>query len=197
MRRAPLDFDASGARHTLFIAFENTDEWRSVVQRALDVSYLPDSLLVDGDRGGRREDYWGVVGRLAARWPCRSEGLRVRAGAEIGYAPETPTAEAVDLADSVDGLAWQGSASLMDLRPGHSLGLNYGRTGAGWLLSPQFRPNERLLEIRYAGHLPGIPRLEARIRWRKELEQRLAAGRRREEIDFFVRATWRFTVREP
>ena len=105
---------------------------------------MPDSLLKDGTRDGRIEDYWGVVGRLAARWPQDGEGLAFLAAGEVGYAPETPTAKAVDLdqAGDVSGLAWNVVASLMNIRPGHSLGLNYGRIDAGWLLSPQFQENE-------------------------------------------------------
>ena len=32
-----------------------------MVQRALDVNYLPASLLVDGQVDGRLEDYWAIV----------------------------------------------------------------------------------------------------------------------------------------
>ena len=77
-------------------------------------------------------------------------GPSLLVGGELGYAPETPTAQAVDLdeAGDAEGLAWNLVASLMNLRPDHSLGLNYGRTDAGWLLSPQYRENEELLEVR-------------------------------------------------
>ena len=40
-------------------------------------------------RGGR------LVGRVVGRWPQRREGIRVRAGLELGYAPNTQTAAAV------------------------------------------------------------------------------------------------------
>lgn len=198
IRQGPLDFDDGGARITYFFGLENTEAWGPVVQRAFDVSYLPDSLLKDGDTGGRREDYWGVVGRLVTRWPRRSEGAGFRLGVEVGYAPETPTAAGSQLEDSgeADGLAWNVTASLMDFAPDHSIGLNYGRTGAGWLLSPQFRENEELLEVRYQWEPSRLPLLEARVRWREELERLAGAVRRRDGVDIYVRLTWEFTIRE-
>jgi hypothetical protein len=198
IRRGPLDFDDGGARITYFTGLENRRAWGPVVQRAFDVSYLPSSLLKDGDPDGRREDYWGVVGRLAARWPQRSEGARLRVGTEVGFAPETPTGAASQLNDSgdVDGLAWNVVASVMDFTPSHSIGLNYGRTDAGWLLSPQYRENDELLEIRYQWRPSHLPLLEARVRWREELEPRTGAIRKRDEFDFYARLTWQFKIKD-
>jgi hypothetical protein len=51
---------------------ESLQEKGRVVQHALDVNYLPLSLLIDGEAAGRLEDYWAIVARLAARWPVRS-----------------------------------------------------------------------------------------------------------------------------
>lgn len=93
IRRGALDFDDSNARFSYFVATENRNAWGPVVQRSLGISYLPDSLLKDGDTAGRREDYLGIVARGAARWPQRSEGIRFRAGFEVGYAPEVPTSQ--------------------------------------------------------------------------------------------------------
>jgi hypothetical protein len=198
IRRGPLDFDDSAARNTYFIALENRRKWGPFAQRNFDVSYLPRSLLKDGDKEGRRVDYWGLVGRLAARYPDRREGLRLRAGLEVGYAPETATAEASRLGGSgdVDGLAWNVVASAMDFAPGHSIGLNYGRTGAGWYLSPQFRPNEELFEIRHQWRPSHFPLLEARVRWREELDQLVGTEQRRKVFDFYLRLTWEFNVKE-
>jgi len=198
IRGALLNFDDSSARNTYFLAFENIRSWGPVTQRAFDVSYLPSSLLKDGDPDGRREDYWGLVGRLAARWPQRSEGLRLRAGAELGYAPVTPTAQAVDLDGSgdVDGMAWNVVVSAMDLAPGHSIGLNYARTGPAWFLSPQFRPNEELIEVRYQWRPQHLPLLEARGRWREGLEQLTRVAQEGQVFDFYLRLTWEFTIKD-
>lgn len=194
IRHGPLDFHDSEARNTFFVGFENIKSWGLVVQRAFDVSYLPNSLLKDGDTDGRREDYWGLVGRLAVRWPQRSEGIRLRTGAEIGYAPETPTGQAVDLAEDADGLAWDVVVSIMDFLPGHSIGVNYAQTGSGWYLSPQFRPNEELLELRYQWRPKHFPLLEIRIRTREDLEQETTAIQKKQEIDGYIRLTWEFTL---
>jgi len=194
VRRSPLDFDDQDAHNSFFVGFENAQDWGPVVQRALDISYLPDSLLKDGDPSGRREDYWGVVGRFAVRWPQRSEGIRLRVGTEIGYAPTIPTREAVNLDSNVNALAWDVVASVMDFRPGQSIGINYARTGAGWLLSPSFRPNEELIEIRYQWRLNRSLMFEARLRWHEDQEKPIGAFEKREQYDMFVRLTWRFTA---
>jgi hypothetical protein len=196
VRRPPLDFDDSGARYTYFAGFENIKSWHQVVQRGVDISYLPNSMLKDGDPDGRRSDYWGLVGRLMMRWPQRSEGIRLRYGMEVGYAPETPTAYGALLtgAEDVDGLAWNLVASIMDFAPENSIGFEYAQADPGWLLSPQFRPNEELIEIRHMWSPKKFPRIETRIRRRREMDQRAGTARRRTQWDFFIRATWRFTI---
>ncbi|MDJ0941457.1 MAG: hypothetical protein QNJ00_16970 [Woeseiaceae bacterium] len=192
IRRGPLDFSTSAARQTYFVAFENTNTLGPIVQRALDVSFLPDSLLVDGDLSGRREDYWGVVGRLVGRWPQRADGVRLRAGVEVGYAPERPTADALGLQSSASGLAWNVVASLMDVVPNHSIAINYAQTGGGWLLSPQFGRNEEQFELRYQWRPAKWPMFEARIRWREDLEPVTDGLRDLRVFDAFVRLTWQF-----
>ena len=193
IRRTRLDFDDSDARTSYFTGFENIKNWGPIVQRGFDVSYLPSSLLAD--QSGSREDYWGFVGRIVARWPQRSEGMRFRVGTEIGFAPETPVAAAVNLEDDADGLAWDIVASVIDFRKNHSIGLNYARTGAGWLLSPQFRPNEELIEVRYMWRPEGLPFLEARFRRREDLDRETGSRQKRKEFDMFIRLTWDFTLK--
>jgi hypothetical protein len=197
VRRAPLDFADSGARVSYFVAFENLERKPFALQRALDISYLPKSLLKDGTQSGRREDYYGVVLRSANRWPERDDGIRLRVAAELGYAPETQTLAAAGLAGSgdTDGLGWNVVLSLMDFKPHHSIGVNYGRVGAGWLLSPQFRPNESLTEIHYLWRRSRDFAIDIRVRQREELEQRVLTDRKRKELDFFVRFTWGTTIR--
>jgi hypothetical protein len=86
----------------------------------------------------------------------------------------------------------------LDFQPGHSIGVNYAQTGAGWLLAPQFRPNEELFEIRYIWrpvNLKIVPLLEVRIRWREDLEQELTASQKRQEFDGYIRMTWEFMIK--
>jgi hypothetical protein len=197
VRRGPLDFDDPDARISYFLGFESLKRTRLFLQRGLDISYLPKSLLKDGQLSGRREDYYGIVMRTANRWPERDEGIRLRTAVEIGYAPETQTNAAAGLAGDgdTDGLGWNVVLSVMDFKPSHSIGINYGQVGAGWLLSPQFRKNESLAEIRYQWRKSRQLAFDFRIRKRKELEQRLLNDGKREEEDFFIRFTWGGTIR--
>ena len=197
VRRGPLDFDDSGARVSYFLGIESLKRARFFLQRALDFSYLPKSLLKDGSLSGRREDYYGIVIRTANRWPERNEGIRLRIATELGYAPETQTKAAAGLVGDgdVDGLAWNVVLSLMDFKPNHSIGVNYGRVGAGWLLSPQFRQNESLAEIRYQWRKSRQLALDIRIRQRKELEQQALTVGKNEELDVFLRLTWGGTIK--
>ncbi len=197
VRRGPLDFDDSGARVSYFFGTESLKRTRLFLQRGVDISYLPKSLLKDGRLSGRREDYYGIVIRTANRWPERDEGIRFRVAAELGYAPETQTRAAAGLVGDgdVDGLAWNIVLSLMDFKPNHSIGVNYGQVEAGWLLSPQFRQNESLAEIRYQWRKRRQLAFDFRIRQRRELEQRALSDRKQDELDFFLRLTWGGTIR--
>jgi len=197
VRREPLNFEDSDARVSYFFGFESLTRTRLFLQRGLDISYLPESLPKDGLLSGRREDSYGIVIRSANRWPQRDEGIRLRVAFEIGYAPETQTRSAAGLAGDgdVDGLAWNVVLSLMDFKPNHSVGINYGQVGAGWLLSPQFRQNESLAEIRYQWRRTRQLALDVRIRIRTELEQRTFSNGKREEVDFFIRFTWGGTIK--
>lgn len=197
VRRGPLDFDDPDARISYFFGIESRKRTKLFLQRGLDISYLPKSLLTDGALSGRREDYYGIVLRTSNRWPERDEGIRLRTAVEVGYAPETQTRAAAGLAGDgdVDGLAWNVVLSVMDFKPNHSIGVNYGQVGAGWLLSPQFRENEWLTEIRYQWRKSRQLAFDFRIRKRKELEQRILSDRKREELDFFIRFTWGGTIR--
>ena len=198
IRRGALDFSDPGAEISYFAGSENIQSLGPMVQRAIDISYLPDSLLKDGDVDGRRGDYWAPVGRVAFRWPNRREGLRLRAGTEVGYAPETQTCLSANLGCSgdVSGLAWNIVASAMDFAPRQSIGINYARTGPGWYLSPQYGPNEELFEIRHQWNPEHWPLLEARVRWRRELEQQVGAAQRANDFDFYLRLTWQFKIKD-
>ena len=196
--RAPLDFSSSKSRVSYFFDFENLQSKRLLIQRAFDITYMPSSLLVDGQTAGPVEDYWGIVARAANRWPLRSEGWRIRLSSEVGYAPNTPTktASGVIGTGNAGGLAWNITASVMDFVPNHSIGINFAKTEAGWLLSPQYRDNERLFEIRYVWRPAGRLSVDVRGRWRDELRQRIVEDPGRDRFDFYARFTWSFALRQ-
>ena len=196
VRRGPLDFKPDDARVSYFFAFDNKERTPYFLQRGLDITYLPSTLLKDGTLNGQREDYYGIVLRSSNRWPRRDDDIRLRVAAEIGYAPETQTRAAAGLAGDgdADGLGWNFVLSLMDFAPDHSIGVNYGEVGAGWLLSPQFRQNESLSELRYQWRRSRALALDLRVRRRKELEQEVSSSRKQDELDFFIRLTWGGTI---
>ncbi|MGH8530931.1 MAG: hypothetical protein ACRETN_13985, partial [Nevskiales bacterium] len=103
----------------------------------------------------------------------------------------TPTHAAVGTGSSGDtgGLAWQTSLSWLDLRPGHSVSYQYGRAQPGWLISPDFRNNEILHEVRYSWEMTGHVTLDARFRRRDEMNQLVGAARTQRNEDFFLRFT--------
>lgn len=195
IRRGPLNFADSDARVSYFLAWETQNRLGPFTQRGLDISYLPSALLKDGVQTGPIEDYVGIVARFASARDFGTRGARWNVAGEIGYAPETPTRAAVELPGEgdADGFAWTFAASLMDLWPNHSIGINYGRVDAGWLLSPQYRDNEELHEIRYLWRKTRKLAIDIRVRWRKELEQQILETQKLDEVDFFARFTLGFS----
>lgn len=194
VRRDPLDFTDSDTRVSHFVAWETQNRLGPFTQRGFDISYLPSALLKDGTENSIREDYVAFVARAVIAHPFGTKGRRYNIAAEVGYAPETPTQSAVDLPGDGDagGVAWAVYASLMDIWPRHSIGINYGRAEAGWLISPQYRDNEELVEIRYLWRKNKRLTLDLRLRARQDLEQLVGETQKRDEFDFFARFTLGF-----
>lgn len=94
-----------------------------------------------------------------------------------------------------DGLAWNVTVSVMDFVPKHSIGINYAETDAGWLVSPEYRNNERLTEIRYMWRPNDRMTVDIRARLREDLQQRIIKDTDRDGFDFFMRFTWSFNLR--
>lgn len=193
VRHAPLDFRDDGSRVSYFVGLENKQKAGPLVQRAVDVTWLPDALHSSGVGVGPVEDYWGLVGRLAGQWPMRASMKFMLAG-EMGYAPNTPRRSVVKTGTSgdADGLAAQITFNFIDIVPKHSAGLVFGRAGDGWLLSPDFGPNTNLVELRYKWAIDKEQTLEARVRDREDIHQRVGSLHKREDVDFYVRYTFKF-----
>ena len=198
VRRPPLSFESDRARMSYHVAFENVEPKRLMIQRALTLSYLPSSLQQTVAGNVVLEDYSGVVGRLAHRWPQRDEGWRIRSSLELAYAPKTPSKAIAGVTGDgeADGLAWALTASVMDFLPGHSIGINYARTEAGWLLSPQYGANEELSEVRYMWRPSERLTLDVRARWRDDLRELVDPDPTRDRFDLYARLTWLFINRE-
>ena len=191
IRRGSLDFADDKARVSYFAGWESQQRVGPFTQRGFDISYLPGALLKDGTQTGRLEDYIAVVARFAAAREFGTAGRRWNVAGEVGYAPETPTRSSLELPGDgdADGLAYAIMVSLMDLWPNHSIGVNYARADAGWLLSPQYRDNEELFELRYLWRRSRNLAVDLRVRYREELDQLLTQPQKRDEVDFFVRFT--------
>ncbi len=190
---APLDFSDDGSRATLFLGLENKQRVGPVTQRMLSLTWMPDSLADRGLADPSRSDYVAVDARIAAEWPLREGGPRFVAGAEVGYALETPLDSATDTggAGETGGFAWQVLASVYDFAPKHHIGIAVGSADAGWLLSPDYRPNDRSAEIRYQWQFLPKTSMEARFRERTELEHPVGT-RARVDRDVYVRITHKF-----
>ncbi len=192
-RRPPLAFGDSRSRVSAFAALENFQPWGPVVQRSISVTWLPDALYPHG-ASGDASHYRTLVGRTALRWPLDSEGRAFLLAVEAGQAIDTPRQARLGLpggGDS-DGTAWQVTFNLMDLMPRHHLGLVGSRTGAGWLLSPDFTPNTDMVEVRYQWLIDSRQRFEARLRYREDIDKPVTAVSKRQDTDFYLRYTYSF-----
>lgn len=192
--RAPLDFSDSGSRAGVFLGLEAASNPAPFLVRMIDLTWLPDALASEGASQDRRQDYLAASGRASTAWPLGAGGMKLVAGGEIGYAFRTPFGDAAGTGEAgrTDGLAWQIGPSLYDIRPGHNIGVVYGRTGAGWLLSPDFRPNDELMEVRYQWKFTPDWSMEARLRRREEITIPATAAQARVDRDFYVRVTGKF-----
>lgn len=192
--RSPLGFTEDDSRVMAFMSLENSKPLGPIVQRAIDISYLPDALRQDGAEEGRIENYWGLVGRLAAQWPIGGGTTKFMLAGEGGYAPNTPTEAAMNTGTSGDtgGIAAQLTFNFIDILPNHSFGLVYGLVEAGWLLSPDFRNNNSLIEGRYQWRIDSARSIEVRLRERQDLDSIIDTQRDRTDRDFYVRYTQNF-----
>lgn len=191
--RGPLVFDHSGSGVTLFTGLQGTDGPGPVAEHMIGITWMPNTLATDGIAAPRREDYVTLTARALAEWPLGQRGMLARVGVEAGYAPNTPTGAAMGLesAGRTGGAAGQLSLGLNDFIPRHDVSVVYGRTDAGWLISPNFRENDELLELRYRWRVAPRMSLEARVRRREEREIPAAALRGRVDEDMFVRVSVR------
>ncbi len=193
VRRSPLDFEDSGSRTSYFIAFESKAPVGPFVQRGIDITYLPSALRTDGTATGRIDDYIAVVGRAAARWPMGEAGMKFMLGGELGYALNTQTESAAKIPgdDEVGGVATQVTFNFIDFVPSHSFGLVLGRADAGWLLSPDFRSNNTLIEGRYKWQFAKKHKIEGRLRQREDIKQLTATAEKRTDVDIYIRYTYK------
>lgn len=191
--RRPLDFADSGSRAGLFAAAESKTAIGPVVQRMVTLNWLPSALRPNGLADPALSNYLAVTAKAVAEWPLGNGGMKFRLGGEIGYAPDTPRREAMNSGTgNADAVSWQASLNFIDILPNHHLGIVHGRIADGWLLSSDFRPNDRLLEARWVWQATPAWQFDARFRRREEINLPVGALRARRDNDLYLRATWRF-----
>jgi hypothetical protein len=175
VRRDPLDFEDSGARVSHFVAWETQNRLGPFTQRDLYAECPVEGRhAVRADRRLRSDRH--ALGHCPT---IRNQRYAIQHCSRDRICP--------------DGLAWALYASLMDIWPNHSIGINYARADAGWLISPQYRDNEELVEVRYLWRKTQKLALEFRLRGRQDLEQLASEPRKRDELDFFARFTLGFS----
>jgi hypothetical protein len=195
VRRAPLDFSEGDAGLGAFLGLEAAQRAGPLVQRMVSLTWMPDALARQGAALPARSDYLAVTVRTAAAFLECEAGRRVLLGLEAGHAFNTPQRAVfgLDGAGRVGGNAWQASLNFEQFQPGHALGFVLGRAQAGWLLSPDFRNNDRLVEVRYQWRLNPNWSIEARVREREEDSVPAAASRPRRDRDAYLRLSGRFS----
>lgn len=193
VRRRPLDFSDSRSRISTMIGIEKTSKKDFWAQRSFAISYLPNSLHTNGVNAGLIEDYWTMVGRLAAQWPMANKTKFLIAG-ELGYAPNTPDISAFNLPGNgaTGGTAWQTSFNFIDFLPKHSIGFLIAKSEAGWLISPDFRSNNNLYEMRYRWLISKTLKFEIRARRREEIDVPATSTKAKVDEDSYFRLTWKF-----
>lgn len=195
VRRAPLDFAQGDAGLGVFLGLEAAQRAGPLVQRMVSLTWMPDALASQGLSLPARTDYLAVTARAAAAFLEGEAGRRVLLGLEAGHAFNTPDRAVFGLGGGgrVGGNAWQASLNFEQFLPGHSLGFVLGRAQAGWLLSPDFRNNDRLAELRYQWRMNPNWSIEARVRERTEDAVPAATARPRRDRDAYLRLSGRFT----
>jgi hypothetical protein len=191
--RSPLTFEHDGSRVTLFAAVQSSERGGAITLRGLDLTFIPRALP---GQGAEPSDYIALVGRGMLAWPLPVNGSSVAVGGEIGYAPNTPSRATLGLGEpgsgDVGGLAFQIAATLADRASRHRLGVVYGRTEPGWLIAPDFRGNDELIELRYQWVVAPGHSIETRLRRRDELHRPAGTLRDRQDNDLYVRYSLRF-----
>lgn len=182
--RAPLDFSADGGRWGGYFALESRRPVGPLIQRTVGLTVYPDSLAAHGPASTRRADYRALTARATAAWPLGNSGARLFLGGEIGRAERSVAGRSPS--------AWQTEIDIEGPDRRHSSGIALGRAGGSWLTSSDFRENDHLFEWRYLARLRADLSLDARWRWRREIDTPTSGVRQRVDRDVYLRATWRF-----
>jgi hypothetical protein len=192
--RGPISFDDSGSRIGFFGILGSDAQAGPIFMRALSLTVYPDALAPEGVASPEREDYVLAAFKVGAGWDLGDSGRRLIAVGELAHALNTPEKATLRLPGQGDvgAWGWQIGFDIDDLFPGHSMGINYGQSDGGMLLSNDFRQNNELFEYRWQYQATQALRFEFRARWRRELERQIGAPFLQRDRDIRFRTTYRF-----
>ncbi len=155
VKRSPLSTD----RWSFFTTLEAKSNWGPIVQRELDITYIPQTIGTG---------YVAWVARLSAQWPIGKNGQTLLVGTELGYAPDFG-GEEIDVNDiSSVGRGKILSVNFNNLFQEQSLGIVWGDANSSWLISPDIVPNESFVELRYRWRVVSAGGWEFSVKRRSE-----------------------------
>jgi hypothetical protein len=192
--RGPITFDDSDARVGFFGIVGSDEAVGPVFMRALSLTVYPDALAPAGFESAERDDYVLAAFKLGAGWDLGDGGRRLIGVGEIAHALNTPLKSTLGLPGTgdVDGWGWQLGIDVEDVFPKHTMGINYGQSDGGMLLSNDFRQNNELFEYRWQYQATSALRFEFRARWRRELDRLAGAPDLQRDRDIRFRTTYKF-----
>lgn len=192
--RGPIAFDDSDSRIGFFGVLGSDAGFGPVFMRALSLTVYPDALAPAGTVSPERDDYVLAAIKLGAGWDLDDSGRRLVAVGELAHAFNTPLKSTLRLPGEgdADAWGWQIGADLVNLFPRHSVGLNYGQSDGGMLISNDFRQNSELAELRWQFRYSDAFRFELRARWQRDLERLADAPFLQRDRDIRLRATYKF-----
>jgi len=187
---APLRPGGSGASWGTHASFGRTWIGRSntgPAQFGVGLSLLPSTIPGTHTPDGEQATYSAITGRGAYRIAVGDAGAHLLVGGAAGWAPDTQLRSD---GSGADGAAVQGSVSWIEAGGRHQVGLVVTRLGDGWLVSQDFRADNREIEARYRHSLGSGRSAEVRLRERRGIHDPTGAGQVRVDRDLFVRMTF-------
>lgn len=190
--RGPVTLAEQNSRVTHYLALEFKPQG-PLTQLVVDVTTIPSALHTNGLNTHGSHDLVALTTRAAADFDL-GHGLVLHPALELGFTPVTPEKQALSLARSdggTQGLAVIAGIDLKNLGKG-AVGVQYAEVKAGYLLSPDYPPNTRSIELRYSLPVTATMKADLRYRQRRELEKSHGAAATLVDHNLLLRVTLRF-----
>lgn len=192
--RGPLDFGDGASRLTYYVGFE-APPVKPFTQLVADITIIPQALRPSGFGTDLKEDVVAFTMRGAADFPLPGmKPIILHPFGEFGVMASTPKEDVLKVsngADRADRFAFVAGLDLKHLGPG-SLGLQFGWTQAGYLISPDYPNNTWSIEARYRVDVTRGAVFEVRYRHRQDIDKLVDALERQTDDNFLARVTVSF-----